>query len=42
LLFAFEWELRWWERLFIRLGAAVAPEPGEVERRFGQDFEIES
>jgi SAM-dependent methyltransferase len=41
LLFAFEWEPRWWERWFTRLGAAVALEPGEVERRFGQDFEIE-
>lgn len=38
LLFCFEWERRWWERLsFLR----AACEPGEIERRFGPYFEIE-
>jgi hypothetical protein len=38
LLFCFEWQPRWWERFhFYRM----ACDPGEVERRFGPDFEIE-
>jgi SAM-dependent methyltransferase len=40
LLYCFEWELRWWERLFAVIGA-MAMEPGEAERRFGEYFEIE-
>jgi len=43
LLYCFEWQPRWWERLLF--GAvffgAMAMEPGEVERRFGKYFEIE-
>lgn len=43
LLYCFEWKLRWWERLLLRLSffGAMALEPGEVERRFGEHFEIE-
>lgn len=43
LLYAFEWQLRWWERLLFRIAffGAMALEPGEVERRFGEDFTIE-
>jgi SAM-dependent methyltransferase len=37
LLWCFEWPTRWWERLVL----AMALEPGEVERRFGQLFQIE-
>jgi SAM-dependent methyltransferase len=40
LLYCFEWELRWWERLLAIFGA-MAMEPGEAERRFGEYFEIE-
>jgi hypothetical protein len=40
LLYCFEWELRWWERLLGGIGA-MAMEPGEAERRFGDYFEIE-
>lgn len=45
LLYAFEWPFRWWERLLFRLASglfgAMALEPGEVEQRFGEYFEIE-
>jgi len=37
-LSGWEWSPRWWERLFLR---HVALEPGEAERRFGRDFQIE-
>lgn len=40
LLYCFEWESRWWERLLLFMGA-MAIEPGEVERRFGDNFTIE-
>ncbi len=39
LLYCFEWSLRWWERLIPRFPGAF--EPGEVEHRFGDHFEIE-
>ncbi len=39
-----EWQLNWWERLFLRrwsfIGGGIL-EPGEVEQRFGKYFEIE-
>ena len=38
LLWCFEWPRRWWER-FIPFEQAFVP--GEAQRRFGQDFEIE-
>jgi cyclopropane fatty-acyl-phospholipid synthase-like methyltransferase len=38
LLYCFEWQLRWWERL---LPLRAACEPGEIARRFGPHFEIE-
>jgi SAM-dependent methyltransferase len=39
-LYTFEWEFRWWEQPFVnRVG--VAMQPGEVERRFGEHFNIE-
>ncbi len=43
LLFCFEWPLAAWERAVIRLGffGAMALEPGEAERRFGEYFDIE-
>lgn len=43
LLYCFEWPLRWWERLLLRLSifGAMALEPGEVQHRFGGYFEIE-
>lgn len=43
LLYCYEWPLRWWERLLFRAAffGAMAMEPGEVERRFGEHFEIE-
>jgi SAM-dependent methyltransferase len=43
LLYCFEWQPRWWERLLFRLAffGAMAMEPGEIERRFGEHFEIE-
>ena len=40
LLYCFEWELRWWERLLAGIGS-MAMEPGEAEVRFGDYFEIE-
>jgi SAM-dependent methyltransferase len=40
LLYCFEWETRWWERLLTFLGT-MAIEPGEAERRFGAYFRIE-
>ena len=44
LLYVFEWSFRWWERLLFRLAffAEMAVEPGDVERLFGSDFEIET
>jgi cyclopropane fatty-acyl-phospholipid synthase-like methyltransferase len=43
LLYTFEWPFRWWERVMFRLAffAAMAMEPGDVERLFGGHFEIE-
>jgi SAM-dependent methyltransferase len=43
LLWCFEWRMRWWERVLTRLlpFGALALEPGEAERRFGEYFEIE-
>lgn len=43
LLYCFEWELRWWEHLMLRASffGAMALEPGEVERRFSEYFNIE-
>lgn len=42
-LFGWEWALSWWEQLFLRrlslFGAIL--EPGEIEQRFGEYFEIE-
>ena len=38
LLWCFEWPPRWWERA---VPFAMAMAPGEVDRRFGVDFEIE-
>ena len=38
LLFAFEWEPRWYERLYF---SSMALRPGEVERRFSADFVVE-
>jgi SAM-dependent methyltransferase len=38
LLWCFEWPQRWWER-FVPFEQAFVP--GEAQRRFGQDFEIE-
>jgi SAM-dependent methyltransferase len=38
LLWCFEWPQRWWERV---LPVAMAMAPGEVERRFGDNFAIE-
>ncbi len=39
-----EWQLNWWEQLFLRrwsfIGGGIL-EPGEVEQRFGEYFEIE-
>lgn len=40
LLYCFEWELRWWEQMLSAIGS-MAMEPGEVEHRFGDYFEIE-
>jgi SAM-dependent methyltransferase len=40
LLYCFEWETRWWERLLTFLGT-MAIEPGEAEQRFGPYFRIE-
>src|SRR3990172_130396 len=43
LLYCFEWPLRRWERLMLRLSffGAMALEPGEVDHRFVPYFEIE-
>jgi SAM-dependent methyltransferase len=43
LFFCFEWSLRWWERLMMRVQifGAMSLEPGEVILRFGNFFEIE-
>lgn len=42
LLVSFERSPRWWEpRLIDRLGWSMPLEPGEVERRFGDFFDIE-
>jgi SAM-dependent methyltransferase len=43
LLYCFEWEMRWWERLLTKLFSAFGSvmKPGEVEQRFGAYFEIE-
>ncbi|MBI2862462.1 MAG: class I SAM-dependent methyltransferase [Chloroflexi bacterium] len=43
LLYCFEWPLRWWERLLLRVSffGAMALDPGEAERRFGEYFDIE-
>jgi SAM-dependent methyltransferase len=43
LLWCFEWRLSWWERILTRLlpFGALALEPGEAERRFGEYFKIE-
>ena len=38
--YCFEWEPRWWERLFGVPNREVLA-PGEVEQRFGEYFEIE-
>jgi cyclopropane fatty-acyl-phospholipid synthase-like methyltransferase len=38
LLWCFEWQPRWWERM---LPVAMTMAPGEVERRFGEAFSIE-
>lgn len=40
LLYCFEWKTRWWEHLLAFMGA-MAIEPGEVQRRFGEFFTIE-
>ncbi len=40
LIYCWEWAPRWWGRLFYdRVG--VAMKPGEIERHFGEYFEIE-
>ncbi len=39
-LYCFEWQPRWWERL-IGLAERELLLPGEVERRFGEYFDIE-
>jgi 2-polyprenyl-3-methyl-5-hydroxy-6-metoxy-1,4-benzoquinol methylase len=43
LLYTFEWKLRGWERILMRMAifGAMALEPGEVEERFGEFFRIE-
>jgi len=43
LLYCFEWSFRWWERALFRISffGAMALEPGEAERRFGDYFDIE-
>jgi SAM-dependent methyltransferase len=43
LLWCFKWRIRWWERALTRIlpFGALALEPGEAERRFGEYFEIE-
>lgn len=39
-LYCFEWTPRWWERL-LNLAEREILLPGEVERRFGESFDIE-
>jgi SAM-dependent methyltransferase len=39
LLYCFEWEPRWWEGPFFYRKAC---EPGEIKRRFGPHFEVET
>jgi SAM-dependent methyltransferase len=43
LLYCFEWQPRWWERLLFRVAffGAMAMEPEEIERRFGEHFDIQ-
>jgi SAM-dependent methyltransferase len=43
MLYCFEWDPRWWERLLKRLFGVTmgALEPGEAERRFRPYFDIE-
>ncbi|MHA2007218.1 MAG: class I SAM-dependent methyltransferase [Promethearchaeota archaeon] len=43
LFFCFEWPLRWWDRLMMRIPifGAMSLEPGEVLHRFGKFFDIE-
>jgi SAM-dependent methyltransferase len=44
LLYCFEWQFRWWERILFKAAfffGAMSMEPGEVERRFARHFEIE-
>ena len=43
LLWCFEWELLWWERLLTSVlpFGKLALAPGEAQRRFGDQFEIE-
>jgi SAM-dependent methyltransferase len=43
LLYCFEWSFRRWERVLFRISffGAMALEPGEVEHRFGNYFDIE-
>ena len=43
LLWCFEWELLWWERLLTSVlpFGKLALAPGEAQRRFGDRFEIE-
>jgi len=43
LLWCFEWKMGWWERFLVRLGpfGNIALEPGEVQRYFAAQFEIE-
>lgn len=45
LIYCFEWPFRWWERLlfflFSPISEHLAVEPGEIEQRFGEHFEVE-
>jgi SAM-dependent methyltransferase len=43
LLWCFEWKLRWWELVLLRLlpFGRIALEPGETQLYFGEHFEIE-
>jgi SAM-dependent methyltransferase len=42
LLYCFEWETRWWERLLsLVVGSTMAIEPGEAALRFGEFFTLE-
>ncbi len=42
LFWCFEWPLRWWERIMMRIKifGALSLEPGEVSLRFGKFFDI--